>query len=304
MAPPLEVIDEHSNAEEHFQRAARALGSSVLRGQVFLAICHHKQKFRSLTEILKLCKQPVSRRVRVHQECLKLFNHGLVLKGRKNGEIAFGKKPFYANNKLKIVRLAKNPAKRESIPTKRAKAITIYIRSDSRTGGRNRASATQIHLDDIDSFKKVKQVAAGAMLPKRISEEVFKRAIQKIIRDKSKAKDWGGEASDLFTSQVEFKGRRLTTAFAFKGPGLSGKLTPAKMGKNGDQAKRLFDEPAQLFIIQHCDEIASSVYDDAAMRAERSSRKQNRPLYYCLVNGQDSERIRKAYPGAFKKKAR
>ena len=82
---------------------------------------------------------------------------------------------------------------------------------------------------------------------KKISEKAFKNGIMKLIGETGNFQDWGGEPNDLYTSKLRHKGKRRAIAFAFKGPGTAGVLTPKKLGKNGDQIQRLFLSPAEIF---------------------------------------------------------
>lgn len=63
------------------------------------------------------------------------------------------------------------------------------------------------------------------------------------------------------------------------------------LGKNGDQIDRLFTEPADLFVLQHCHEITSPVR--SAMRAY--AQQIGRPRLYCVIDGYDTIRILEAY---------
>lgn len=74
--------------------------------------------------------------------------------------------------------------------------------------------------------------------------------MQQVLGEKGKFQDWGGEGNDLWTTRLRLGGKRRATAFAFKSGGTPGKLTPAKMGRNGDQIQRLFQSPADVFIVQ------------------------------------------------------
>jgi len=63
------------------------------------------------------------------------------------------------------------------------------------------------------------------------------------------------------------------------------------LGKNGDQIARLFDEPADIFILQHCHHIDSSVIKTMDAFANQINRQRK----YCIINGIDTLRIFKAY---------
>jgi hypothetical protein len=65
-------------------------------------------------------------------------------------------------------------------------------------------------------------------------------------------KDWSGEQSDLFISALKVDGEPYAAAFAFKGPAKFKPMTLAELGKNGDQVVRLYAEPADILVLQHC----------------------------------------------------
>ncbi len=126
---------------------------------------------------------------------------------------------------------------------------------------------------------------------KIIPETKIKTAFAEIIGEPCVQKDWGGERSDLFSSRVRLNGERISTAFAFKGPAKFQPLNLAQLGKNGDQIDRLFTEPADLFILQHCHEITSPVRGTMRAYAQQISR----PRFYCIIDGYDTIRILTAY---------
>ena len=86
-------------------------------------------------------------------------------------------------------------------------------------------------------------------------------------------------------------GNRISTAFALKGPAKFKPLTLAEMGKNGDQIDRLFTEPADLVIVQHCHNITPAV---RGMMRAYATRIHNLKMF-CLIDGNDTLRILKAY---------
>ena len=99
---------------------------------------------------------------------------------------------------------------------------------------------------------------------------------------------------------LRIEGKRRSTAFAFKGPGLRAKLVPGKMGKNGDQIQRMFQQDARVFFAQHWREIDPSVLKDMLAHAIlKSGQHGGEVIYYGIISGQDSERLRKAYPKKF-----
>lgn len=133
-------------------------------------------------------------------------------------------------------------------------------------------------------------------------EEVFKHGVQRIAGEKGRFKDWGGEASDLYTSRLRLDGRRVAVAFGFKGRGFKGVLNPSRMGKNGDQVQRLFIEDADVFFVQFGGQIAPSMLQQMAAFAQSKSLTTGRVIRYGVIDGNDSARLVAAYPKAFKKR--
>jgi hypothetical protein len=98
---------------------------------------------------------------------------------------------------------------------------------------------------------------------------------------------------------VKIKGKRYATAFGFKGPGKSGKLTPGKMGKNGDQIQRLFSSTAQVLIVQYEGEIAESVVEQMQRLAVSKSIEESEQIFYGVIALEDSYRLRLKYKAQF-----
>jgi hypothetical protein len=158
-----------------------------------------------------------------------------------------------------------------------------------------------ITIDDVDSFSKVKSIKSSTKaLPKSMSERRFNDGVKAIIGETGTFKDWGGESSDLYSSRFKLNGKRRRVAFGFKGPGLKAALVPARLGKNGDQMQRLFSEPADVFIIQHWREIRPSIVEMMRVYAVNKALSTGKPVYYGVVDGHDSNRLRLAYPSKFK----
>ena len=147
----------------------------------------------------------------------------------------------------------------------------------------------------IDNFNRIEgcnpptqEQLAGL---ERIPEKDIKTAFAEIIGESFVLKDWGGEKSDLFSTRVRVGGKPLATAFVFKGPAAFKPLTMSQLGKNGDQISRLFSEPADLLVLQHCHDITSAVRDH--MRAFATRIGNLRP--FTLIDGADTVRILRAY---------
>jgi hypothetical protein len=237
-------------------------------------------------------------RLRVLQEGRALAKKSIVHQSKKNGDTAYEMIDFFQAHKQQILSLAIDKKKLERLPTKRKHAppqtqIKLTVPA-------NRAKAKAVTIDDVDTFRAVKEIIKSEdSLSAEISEEQFKQGIQAIVGEPGQFKDWGGEKSDLFTSRIVINGKRLQAAFAFKGPGLKAKLVPGKMGKNGDQALRLFQEPAEAFFVQHWQSIDASVNALMQSLALAKSAMTGCTIFYGTIDGKDSERLRLAYPKKF-----
>jgi hypothetical protein len=126
---------------------------------------------------------------------------------------------------------------------------------------------------------------------KTIPESALKRAVAEIIHEDKIPRDWGGEQSDLFSSNVSVEKRYMPAAFLFKGPARFTEMKMSHLGKNGDQIVRLFAEPARLLVLQHCHNVSSAVR--STMRAFASRLHDLR--YFAILDGQDTVRLLSAY---------
>ena len=183
----------------------------------------------------------------------------------------------------------------------RARPIIIGILGASVFGGDadlgfpHVESTAEIYISQIDSFEaawtarnpSVEQLESLRHIP----ETAVKEAFASIIGEPFVPNDWGGEISDLTSTQLVVEGIRTSAAFAFKGPSKFHPLTVADMGKNGDQIFRLFNEPADLLVVQHCHKITSPVR--AHMRAFAT--QPGRGRMFCLIDGADTFKILRAY---------
>ena len=133
---------------------------------------------------------------------------------------------------------------------------------------------------------------------KPLPEKKLKGAFAKIIGEKGSFKDWGGEKSDLYSTKLRFKGQRVPAAVAFKGKATKGKLVPGKMGKNGDQINRLFDEPAAVFLVVYCGQIDSSIISQMQAFAIGKALSGQR-ISYGVIDASDIGRLAAGYPTHF-----
>ena len=298
MANAIEVADSISNAEEQIERAAKVIGVSPARRAVFSAIYHHKQKKKTITEIFQ---RTGLARMRVLQEARHLYRNGLVRKADLD-EVGYEKIDFFDVHKKRILRLAGDRKKLATLPTKRKVVIKLGRSITIPSAG---ARVNRITIDDVETFKSVRKVKFSGSLPKTISEDEFKRGVQAIIGEPGEFKDWGGETSDLYSTRLKIKKtKRMAAAFGFKGPGQPGALVPGRMGKNGDQMQRLFQEEADVFFVQHWREIKPSVIELMRNLAIAKSVTTGKQIWYGIIDGQDSERLRVAYLSKFKSRPR
>jgi hypothetical protein len=243
----IEVSDSRSNSDEQVEHAVKAIGKwGGHKARVFDFVYRGKKQWKGANQISVALKLPITR---VLDAGLALKRNGIVV-GKKEGGVTFyGKDAFFSGRRNKIISLLKNPKLLEKIPTKRRPKMSGESQVILRVPA-IKPMVQELTVDDIDSFAKVKSISQGQNAI-QISEKKFKLGVQKIIGEKGKFQDWGGEPNDLLTTRIKIKDRRISTAFAFKGPGKKGILTIAKMGKNGDQIQRLFKSPAQFFILQY-----------------------------------------------------
>lgn len=71
------------------------------------------------------------------------------------------------------------------------------------------------------------------------------------------------------------------------------------MGHNGDQITRLFQSTAEVFIVQYWQEIDERILDMMKPMAYAKSLADGRKVWYGVIDGQDSNRLYRAYPSQF-----
>jgi len=290
----VEVRDHLSNTPEHIEELAKALGKGHRRA-VFLAIYRGKKRTKTVSELMKVTRLT---HVRVLQCGGELADRGFVEQTKVGGETAYRTIRFFQVTKRKMLGLNKNRKALERFPTKRKVSFgsSLPRRIVISTKG---ADAKRITIDDIDTFYLVRPIKPGESMPATVSEKQFKKGVQAIVGEAGEFKDWGGEDSDLYSSRLRVGGRRRTAAFAFKGPGEKGKLVPGKMGKNGDQAQRMFRQEADIFLVQHWREIDPSVLELLRGLAVAKSLATGKTIWFGVIDGQDSQRLLIAYPKKF-----
>lgn len=286
------VTDARSNPNDQIAHAATVLGRSGNRMRVFKAIFTGKKKAKLVAELMAVTGFD---RKQVLKEGKTLADNHIVSQIKLGNETAYQKDAFYSQHRDRVIRLANDPKKLARLPTKTSPRVALV-------------GATQIVLprdlfrvtvDDIDSFQRVKGTRIRNYKPRPLDELTFKKGLQRILREEGSFRDWGGEKNDLWTTRMTLRGKRHAAAFAFKGRGTTGKLTPKKMGKNGDQLQRLFQAPAVVFVVQYWREVDQSVVELTRALAVAKSVTDGREILYCVIDGQDSQRLMKAYPNSF-----
>ncbi len=160
----------------------------------------------------------------------------------------------------------------------------------------------RIFIDNIDTFSNVTNYGPQSValhLKKNgyfdVSENFIQQSLEEIMKESFHKVDWGGESNDLYTTNLKINGQRVATAFLLKGNGLDVKTMEIRhCGKNGNQILSLVKSPAELFIIQFVGNISESVIEDIRDKVELL-RLKGKKAWYCIINGQDTARILKAY---------
>lgn len=291
------VSDFGSNVNENLENWGKALGRSQARRAIFNLIYGKQKKRWTSDEIMEATGLG---RVTALHEGKKLAANGLLHEVRESGRVIYEKDSRVQHRKKAIIKYADSTVARNALPTKRRPATiklsTVRVRTD-------RARAKLITIDDIDSFGKAHGVEVSRFLGDEVRESQFRDGIREILGELGHFADWGGEQHDLFSSKVRMAGKRHTAAFAFKGPGTKGVLTPGRCGKNGDQIQRLLESPATVFFFQYNRQISPSVVSQMKAYAALHSIHSRQEVFYGVIDGEDSLRLVRAYASAFKYKA-
>ncbi|MGE0501256.1 MAG: hypothetical protein AB7O76_09940 [Rhizobiaceae bacterium] len=288
----------------------QVLGTDKIRRAVFNAVYGRHTRPADIHRIMEIANLGPKTKQQVRNALNVLSQNKLIVCLAADSRSGFPHKRYekapWVNARKKIVlKAADQKAWRENLPTKtrpRGTHSSQGLQTKIVYEGA-KISVVELTIDDIDSFAKVRKVPGNSKTLASLSEDEFKKGIQRIVNEEGTFKDWGGEQADLVTTRVTYNGKRVAAAFAFKGPGMKRKLTPGTMGANGDQAQRLFGVAVELYVVQHWREIDPSVRVLLNSLAVAQSVMRNKTIRYCLIDGQDSQRIVLAYPEAFKPSA-
>jgi hypothetical protein len=124
-----------------------------------------------------------------------------------------------------------------------------------------------------------------------VPEKYIKTALAEIIGEPFVPKDWGGETSDLFSSRLSIGGVACAGSFVLKGPSAFHPMRLRDLGANGDQIVRMFYDPSDIFVVQHCHQVTLPVRIILRALANQIGRTRS----FCIIDGPDTLRILRAY---------
>lgn len=287
------VSNPSADKEEKIEHIAKLLRQSKQAKLVFKYVYTGKRSFKSIREMRA---DIIGFNKNTYKAASSLAAEDIFDKEKRGVEVYYGKKEFYTHNRDKILRLSKNPQRLKKFPTKRKLSISQSNVFNLRT----KPQVKFITIDGIGSFSRVKSIS-NESLPdvQKMSERTINKGICQIIETKEK-KDWAGERNDIFSTNLQIKGKRIIAAFALKSArSVGGILTPKRMGKNGDQISRLFNGTAQIHLVVHNGVVHESIYDSMEAHAIQKSIETSNKIYYCIIDGKDFSRLVAAYPKAF-----
>ena len=293
MPVPASVADTRADRDATIQNVARAIGRSQTKRRVFEEVYRGHKRAKSIDDLMA---RTGFGRVKVLQAGAALAASGAFHQTKgKDRRTAYEKDTFVSHHKRAVLAYVDHPERSRPVATSSGSHATITVKVAAPP--RNRVKL--ITVEDLDCFAKVRSVRRG-LEHKRIPEAEFQRGMERIIGEPYSCPGWGGEKGDLQTTRVRVGGRRTSAAFAFKGPGLSGVLTPAKMGKRGDQILNLFHADAEVFLVQYWGPIGPEVLPTMHRYAAFNAAARGTTIRYGVIDGDDSARVIAAYPAAFR----
>jgi len=153
-----------------------------------------------------------------------------------------------------------------------------------------------ITIEEFDNFKNIKEIKLEDIAEcsrDYFLEDDVENEFLKALGEPFKEIDNGSETRDLFTDRLKYKGRRVPSAFMFKGRGRGGELRLNKCGKNGDQILKLSkNNSAECFVIQHTNKISQDVRE--ALQDHVLANTKHQTVYLCFIDGSDTARFMKS----------
>ncbi len=114
----------------------------------------------------------------------------------------------------------------------------------------------------------------------------------RLLEEHEVPSDWGGEESDIFTANLLVAGARRTGAFLLKGPAAFRAMTLKDCGK-WRSIYRLFNIPADIYVVQHCHHIGPAVRK--TVEAFAMQQTFNAPCRYAFMDGIGTARLLRAH---------
>lgn len=159
------------------------------------------------------------------------------------------------------------------------------------------SSSLELRPEDIEQFsgmdKDWSPSKAEFERMRLVPEHAVKELLCDLLGEITVPKDWGGEESDVFSANLTVDGKRRTGAVLLKGPSRFHPMIPTDLGKNGDQLYRLFNIPADIFIVQHCHAIGAAVRKQA--EAYAFQRAFTKPCRVVFMDGLTTARLLRAH---------
>jgi hypothetical protein len=285
-------VTDRANLNDDIVTAANLIRHSKQRYDIFDAIYFGKREWKTVSALSK--KTGYSKK-RVTELAKRIVDHGFATTKKIDGELAYACDRILFQNKRKIFAAAKDKKKLDKIPTRNRPHVKGAINLVHLPVAKSNAPRS-ITVEDVSSFGLIDQAPKPDPKIKlnRMAEERMKNAFKAMIGETHDFKDWGGEKNDLYTNKLKVGGRRKAAAFAFKGKGTTGPLTPKKMGKNGDQLGRLFSSDAEVYFVVYHGKIDESVLN--VMRAHGALKSlAGQSVRYGVIDGDDLNRLYQAY---------
>lgn len=159
----------------------------------------------------------------------------------------------------------------------------------------------RLYIQSIDSFSRVRNInpeQVHSLLNNGhfdIPEREVKEAFAQIIGQSYIPADWGGETEDIYSSLVLLNGERVQTSIILKGTTRTRETHLGDLGANGDQLERMMRSPSsKLYIIQSIKPVGQDIINSADSFV-RQKRAQGQDCYYCIIDGQDTAMLLRAY---------